>query len=149
MAGIASASPDLTGLDKASQLAALRRQMASIPGRRDHAPTELPDPIAPVQESVAATSPTGAATAEPLTVTLRGRSLRTIPTPTPLSELLPQGALARGTALSITGAGSVLVGLVASASAAGECCAVASQACASYVRVCGPAYARGCGVGMG
>lgn len=127
MAGIASASPDLAGLDKASQLAALRRQMASIPGRRDHAPTELPDPVASVPESVAETSPTEAVTAEPLTATLRARSLRTIPTPTPLSELLPHGALARGTALSIAGSGSVLVGLVASASAAGHHVALIGQ----------------------
>lgn len=127
MAGIANAVPDLAGLDKAAQLAALRRQMASIPGRRDHAPAELPDRIAPVPESVAETSPTEAAIAEPLTATLRARSLRTILTPTPLSELLPHGALARGTALSITGAGSILVGLVAAASAAGHHVALIGQ----------------------
>ncbi|WP_206509756.1 hypothetical protein [Rhodococcus sp. KRD197] len=127
MAGIANAASDLAGLDKAAQLAALRRQMASIPGRRDHAPTELPDPIAPVSESVAETSATGAAPAEPLTATLRARSLRTIPTPTPLSELLPHGAMARGTTLSITGAGSVLVGLVAAVSAAGHHVALIGQ----------------------
>lgn len=127
MAGIANASPDLAGLDKASQLAALRRQMASIPGRRDHAPTELPDPIASVPKSVAETSPTEAATVEPLTATLRARSLSTIPTPTPLSELLPHGALARGTTLSITGAGSLLVGLVAAVSAAGHHVALIGQ----------------------
>lgn len=33
------AIPNIAGLDKAEQLAALRRGMAAIPGRRDHAPT--------------------------------------------------------------------------------------------------------------
>jgi hypothetical protein len=41
-----------------------------------------------------------------------------------LAELLPHGALARGTALSVTGAGSVLIGLVAAATAAGHHVAV-------------------------
>jgi len=45
----------------------------------------------------------------------------------PLSELLPRGALARGTALSITGAGSILVGLVATATAAGHHVALIGQ----------------------
>ncbi|WP_179274052.1 hypothetical protein [Rhodococcoides fascians] len=44
----------------------------------------------------------------------------------PLSELLPRGALARGTALSITGAGSILVGLAA-ATAAGHHVALIGQ----------------------
>ncbi|OAK53844.1 hypothetical protein A3K89_22270 [Rhodococcoides kyotonense] len=33
--------PDLTGLDKTAQLDALRRRMAAIPARLDHAPTDL------------------------------------------------------------------------------------------------------------
>ena len=110
----ASSAPDLTGLDKATQLAALRRQMASIPGRRDHAPSDLPEPATP-------------ATSDSLTAALASRSLRTIPVHPPLAELLPHGALARGTALSITGAGSVLVGVVAAASAAGHHVALIGQ----------------------
>ena len=55
MAGTADALPDLTGLGKAEQLAALRRSMASIPGRRDHAPTE-PDDAIPFTPSRAHTS---------------------------------------------------------------------------------------------
>lgn len=127
MAGIANASPDLAGLDKASQLAALRRQMASIPGRRDHAPAELPDTIATGPESAAEAASAETRASEPLAAALRTRSLRTIPTPTPLSELLPHGALARGTTLSITGAGSLLVGLVAAVSAAGHHVALIGQ----------------------
>lgn len=126
----ANAAADLAGLDKAAQLAALRRQMASIPGRRDHAPTELPEATETAQQTSVEVSGTASAETgadEPLTAALRARSLRTIPTPTPLSELLPHGALARGTALSITGAGSVLVGLVATASAAGHHVALIGQ----------------------
>ncbi len=47
--------------------------------------------------------------------------------PLSLSELLPGGALARGTAVSILGAGSILVGLVATASAAGPHVALIGQ----------------------
>ena len=43
MAGIADTIPDLTNLDKAAQLAALRRSTAAITGRRDHAPTDSDD----------------------------------------------------------------------------------------------------------
>jgi hypothetical protein len=114
---------DLTGLDKAEQLAALRRSMAAIPGRRDHAPTE------PVDASLFAPSqPTAPSTIErTLSGPVHSRTLRTIPTPPPLSELLPRGALARGTAISITGAGSILIGLVATASAAGHHVALIGQ----------------------
>jgi hypothetical protein len=114
---------DLTCLGKAEQLAALRRSMAAIPGRRDHAPTE------PVDASLFAPSRPTAPPADEQTLSgpVRSQTLRTIPTPTPLSELLPRGALARGTAISITGAGSILVGLVATASAAGHHVALIGQ----------------------
>ena len=107
---------DLTGLGKTEQLAALRRSMAAIPGRRDHAPTEPAD-ASPFSVSQPTVSPADERTPSG---PVRSRTLRTIPAPTPLSELLPRGALARGTAISITGAGSILVGLVATASAAGH-----------------------------
>lgn len=38
---------DLTGLDKKAQFDVLRRRMAVILGRRDHAPIDLPDTAAP------------------------------------------------------------------------------------------------------
>lgn len=123
----ADAAPDLTGLDKTAQLAALRRRMASIPGRRDHAPTDLPDTAAPTVPQPNHPTAETPDTPDPLTASQRSRTLRTIPVPLPLAELLPRGALARGTALSITGAGSVLVGLVAAASAAGHHVAVIGQ----------------------
>lgn len=116
--------------------------MAAIPGRRDHAPTELPTepatltPIpASTQKLPTATTDNGdsgllvdpVASNDILTPTVRARTLRTIPVPLPMAELLPRGALARGTALTITGAGSVLVGLVAAAGAAGHHIAVIGQ----------------------
>ncbi|WP_037163352.1 hypothetical protein [Rhodococcoides fascians] len=123
--------PDLTGLDKTAQLDALRKRMASIPGRRDHAPTELPAeaveaPPVPAPPNDARTRVDGA-DGNPLTSPVRSRTLRTIPAPLPMADLLPHGALARGTTLSVTGAGSVLVGLIAAASAAGHHIAVIGQ----------------------
>lgn len=124
--------PDLTGLDKTAQLDALRKRMASIPGRRDHAPTELPaeppieaPPVPPTPHD--ARTRVDGADGNTLTTPGRSRTLRTIPVPIPMAELLPHGALARGTTLSVTGAGSVLVGLVAAASAAGHHIAVIGQ----------------------
>lgn len=123
----AAQMPDLTGLDKTQQLDALRRRMASVPGRRDHAPTDLPEAdLAPIAQPSGTTSATAddddrePDTVVPLSGAVRSQTLRTIPTPLPVAELLPRGALARGTAVSVTGAGSVLVGIVAAASAAGH-----------------------------
>ena len=127
MAGTVDSIPDLTTLDQAAQLAALRRSIAAIPGRRDHAPTDSDDsPVfAPPQPHAQAAATEGDERA--LSVPVRSRTLKTLPVPMPLSELLPRGALARGTALSITGAGSILVGLVASATAAGHHVALIGQ----------------------
>ncbi|OZC62785.1 hypothetical protein CH267_00025 [Rhodococcus sp. 06-621-2] len=134
--------PNLTGLDKTAQLDALRKRMAAIPGRRDHAPTDLPAEPATLTPIPASTPKVPTATtdngdrgpgvepavgSDALTPSVRGRTLRTIPVPLPMAELLPHGALARGTAASVTGAGSVLVGLVAAASAAGHHVAIIGQ----------------------
>jgi hypothetical protein len=116
---------DLTGLDKATQLDVLRRRMATVPGRRDHAPADLPtitapdrpEPLAPVVDD----------DPEPLIAAVRGKTLRTMPVPPPLAELLPRRALARGTAITVTGAGSILIALVAEASAAGHHVALIGQ----------------------
>ncbi|RRQ25595.1 hypothetical protein DK926_22795 [Rhodococcus sp. Eu-32] len=122
---------DLTGLDKTAQLDALRRRMAAIPARRDHAPADLA-PRSAVEASprpVVASAPTALRRVddEPPLAAPGSKTLRTIPVPLPLAELLPHGALARGTALTVTGAGSVLVGIVAAASAAGHHVAIIGQ----------------------
>ncbi len=97
------AIPDLTGLDKATQLDVLRRRMATVPGgRRDHAPTDLPTITAPEPAAPTAGSTDLAGQGcdpEPLSAAIRGKTLRTMPVPPPLAALLPHRALARGTVM--------------------------------------------------
>ncbi|WP_373560068.1 hypothetical protein [Rhodococcus sp. ACPA1] len=50
--------------------------------------------------------------------------LRTLPVPTPIADLPPRGELARGPVASVTGATSVLVGLLAAVTASGSHVAV-------------------------
>ncbi|MBJ7324317.1 hypothetical protein CH298_27675 [Rhodococcoides fascians] len=125
------AIPDLTGLDKATQLDVLRRRMATVPGgRRDHAPAELPtitapEPAAPIAGGTDLTGKTD--DPEPLSAAVRGKTLRTMPVPPPLAELLPRRALTRGTAVTVAGAGSMLIALIAEASAAGHHVALIGQ----------------------
>ena len=110
---------DLTGLDKSAQLDVLRRRMATVPGRRDHAPADLPtsDPTTPIVDD----------DSEPAVAAVRGKTLRTMPVPPPLAALLPRRVLARGTAITVTGAGSMLIALIAEASAAGHHVALIGQ----------------------
>lgn len=118
----ATQMPDLTGLNKAQQLDALRRRMAAIPGKSEHAPVES---VAPTQSD--AVEPSISSTVvetTALTGSLSTKKLGTIPTPPPVGDLLPRGALTRGTALSVTGSGSILIALVAAATAAGHHVAV-------------------------
>ncbi|MGF0313688.1 hypothetical protein [Rhodococcus sp. IEGM1428] len=128
---IVDAIRDLTGLDRATQLDVLRRRMATVPGgRRDHAPTDLPsitapEPVAPIASGTDLA--VGADDSEPLSAAVRGKTLRTMPVPPPLAALLPRRALARGTAITVTGAGSILIALVAEASAAGHHVALIGQ----------------------
>jgi hypothetical protein len=81
------AIPDLTGLDKATQLDVLRRRMATVPGgRRDHAPTDLPavtasEPSAPTEVAAVADLAGEAEDSEPLSGAVRGKTLRTMPVP--------------------------------------------------------------------
>ena len=119
---------DLTGLDKAAQLDVLRRRMATVPGgRRDHVPADLPTIAAPERvQPIDRVTPV-VDDPEPLTAAVRGKTLRTMPVPPPLAALLPRRALARGTAITVTGAGSILIALIADASAAGHHVALIGQ----------------------
>ncbi|MDZ7914436.1 hypothetical protein ACIGGF_24740 [Rhodococcus sp. NPDC078407] len=116
---------NLTGLDKATQLDVLRRRMATVPGRREHAPADLPT-AAPLDRTEP-TTPIVDDDPEPAVAAVRGKTLRTMPVPPPLAALLPRRALARGTAMTVTGAGSMLIALVAEASAAGHHVALIGQ----------------------
>ena len=105
-----AAAPD--ALSKAEKLDQLRRKMAAIPARSDGTSPAMPavmlrsvDEPAPVVATVQST-------------------LRTLPVPSPIGELLPRGGLARGIVASVAGTSSVLVGLLASVTAAGSHAAV-------------------------
>jgi hypothetical protein len=93
-------------LTKADKLEQLRRKMASIPGRTEPATPSVM--LKPVGEK------------EPTPIVATAQStLRMLPVPEPIGDLLPRGGLARGTVVSVDGAASVLIGLLAAVTAAG------------------------------
>ena len=97
---------------KAETLEPLRRKMASIPARSDGGEPAMP---AVMLRSVDEPTPI---------VASAQTTLRTLPVPSPIAELLPRGGLARGTVASVSGATSLLVGLLASVTAGGSHAAV-------------------------
>lgn len=105
-----AAAPD--GLSKAEKLDQLRRKMAAIPARSDGAEPAMPTVMLRSVDEPA-----------PIVATAQ-TTLRTLPVPSPIAELLPRGGLARGTVASVAGTSSVLVGLLASVTAAGSYAAV-------------------------
>lgn len=96
-------------LAKAEKLEQLRRRMASIPARSDGTEPATPSVmLRPIDER------------EPTPIVATAQStLRMLPVPTPIGDLLPRGGLARGTVVSVDGAASVLIGLLATITAAG------------------------------
>ena len=107
-------TPAATMPTKAEKLEQLRRKMASIPARSDGTEPATPSVmLRPVDER------------EPTPIVATAQSiLRMLPVPPPLGELLPRGGLARGTVVSVSGANSVLIGLLASVTANGGHAAV-------------------------
>jgi len=103
-----------TALTKTEKLDQLRRKMASIPARSDGTEPATPSVmLRPVDER------------EPTPIVATAQStLRMLPVPPPIGDLLPHGGLARGTVVSVSGANSVLIGLLASVTAAGGHAAV-------------------------
>ena len=103
-----------TVLTKAEKLEQLRRKMASIPARSDGTEPATPSVmLRPVDER------------EPTPIVATAQStLRMLPVPEPIGDLLPRGGLARGTVVSVSGANSVLIGLLASVTADGGHAAV-------------------------
>ncbi len=105
----------LASLSTADKVAALRRKMAAVPGRSTaHAPVANTAERAPASPQ------------DPPAIPIT-RPLRSFPAPLPIRALLPSSSLARGTSLSVTGAMSVITGLVAAASAAGHHVALIGQ----------------------
>lgn len=105
---------DTSVLTKAEKLEQLRRKMASIPARSDG--TE-PATRSVMLRSVDDREP------RPIVATAQS-TLRTLPVPQPIGDLLPHRGLARGTVVGISGANSVLIGLLASVTASGGHAAV-------------------------
>ncbi|MFD3811955.1 hypothetical protein [Rhodococcus sp. NPDC058639] len=91
------------GLERAQQIEALRRRIAAVPSRGE---VSRPTPVA-----------------EPAEVPSRG----VLPVPGPLAELLPHGGLVRGTVVSVSGAASLLLGVLASVTSSGGHAAVIGQ----------------------
>lgn len=94
---------DLAGLSRPERLEQLRRQMAAVPARGEAVVTRLGPAAGAAPE--AAERPV-------------------LPVPPALAGLLPQGGLPRGVVVTVAGAGSLLVGLLASVTAAGGHAAV-------------------------
>lgn len=98
-----------TVLTKAEKLEQLRRKMASIPARADGTEPATPSVML---------KPVGEREPTPIVATAQS-TLRMLPVPEPIGDLLPRGGLARGTVVSVDGAASVLIGLLATVTAAG------------------------------
>ncbi|NEW30097.1 hypothetical protein [Nocardia cyriacigeorgica] len=86
------------GRATAQELAELRRKIAAVPGRGESAAARLP--------------------------TSEGVRRQTLPVPSALAELLPDGGLVKGSVVAYAGAGSLLAGLLAAVTADGGHAAV-------------------------
>lgn len=85
---------------KVEKLEQLRRKMASIPARSNGIEPATPSVMLRSVDDDEPT-PTGA-TAH--------ATLRTLPVPLPIGDLLPRRGLARGTVVGVSGANSVIIG---------------------------------------
>lgn len=104
--------PSSEVLSKAQKLEQLRRKIAAIPAGNnvDALPESIAEPVRKV-ETPASTDTTRS-------------TLRVLPVPDPIAALLPHRGLARGAVAAVDGAASILVGLLAAATAAGHRAAV-------------------------
>ncbi|RZL83141.1 MAG: hypothetical protein EOP32_08695 [Rhodococcus sp. (in: high G+C Gram-positive bacteria)] len=98
-------SPELSGLSRQERLDYLRRRMAAVPARGESVARRAPVESAP---------PSAGASAVP-----DSHAAGVLPVPAALAELLPRGGLVRGSVVSVSGATSLLLGLVASVTADG------------------------------
>ncbi|EME23639.1 hypothetical protein G419_02335 [Rhodococcus triatomae BKS 15-14] len=94
-----SAAPEAPGLSRRERIEQLRSRIAAVPARG---------------ESVAARADRAPGTT----------TREVLPVPGPLAELLPQGGLPRGSVVAVSGAASLLIGLLASVTASGGHAAV-------------------------
>lgn len=107
----------------------LRRRMASVPARGESRSAQLP---ALSTHSVVESVP-GVPSSPGVTSRSDKSSRPDVPSkavlavPAPLASLLPHGGLVRGSVVAVSGAGSLLLGLVASVTASGGHVAVVGQ----------------------
>lgn len=102
----------LAALTPGDRIEALRRRMASIPARTDGAAA----PAVPTEHSEARFE------TRPETITESATSVLEVPPA--LADLLPRGGLARGSVVSVDGASSVLLSLLASVTGSGKHAAI-------------------------
>ncbi|QSE85423.1 hypothetical protein [Rhodococcus koreensis] len=98
-------APELSGLSRQERLDYLRRRMAAVPARGESVASR-----APVEGGFPATGTSAAPDSHAAGV---------LPVPAALAGLLPRGGLVRGSVVSVSGATSLLLGLVASVTAGG------------------------------
>ena len=104
MGGTSGAAPEVpvvleaSGLSRRERIELLRSRIAAVPARGESVATR-PD-LAP------------------------GAEREVLPVPEPLAALLPQGGLPRGSVIAVSGAASLLVGLIAAVTASGGHAAV-------------------------
>ncbi|MCJ0905135.1 hypothetical protein MTX36_17090 [Rhodococcus sp. ARC_M6] len=108
VAEVLESSIDGSGLSRQDRLTHLRSRMASIPARGGE-PTLSPFPVEGAVDET------------------RASVAGILPVPAGIAQLLPQGGLVRGTVVSVEGAASLLVGLMASVTASGGHVAVIGQ----------------------
>ncbi|AOW92130.1 hypothetical protein BFN03_03870 [Rhodococcus sp. WMMA185] len=105
---------ELSGLSRQERLDYLRRRMAAVPARGESMAPRLPGENSFRVMGASATSapsvPFGASGSDAVGV---------LPVPTALAELLPRRGLTRGSVVAVSGAASLLLGLVASVTAGG------------------------------
>lgn len=96
---------------RASMIENLRRRMAEIPARSA-------GPTRPSLAALTCTNPTVDAE-DPPTGRRTSTSLRTLPVPGPIADLLPHHGLVRGSTVQVTGVASLQAGLIAAVTGAG------------------------------
>lgn len=99
-------------LTKSERVALLRQKMAAIPARSDGTEPAVPSVVLRTSDNQT-----------PIVATAES-TLRLLPVPPPIGELLPRGGIPRGTVVNVSGANSVLIGLLASVTASGGHAAV-------------------------
>lgn len=96
---------------RAATIEHLRRRMAEIPARSA-------GPTRPSLAALTCTAPVSDA-GEPDSEQRPATSLRTLPVPRPLADLLPHGGLVRGSIVEVSGVASLQAGLLASVTGSG------------------------------